>query len=123
MEKHLGSIDKEWLKYVLEAPGQKEYAVFWEGEMVGEVGITLPETDFPYFAITNIAVNPDFQRKGLGSQILTDLMTLHLANNETGWISNVHRSNQFAQTFFEKNGWQKAYEDEDGMISYIFKGL
>ena len=114
----LYGIDQEWLDFVLNDASGIEYAVFRDGEMVAVVGIELPTSKHPIYAIKNIAVSPMHQGRGIGSVILKKLLKIHPIKAEEQWIAFVEEKNTYAYHFFIRNGW-KEEKIESGMIKFI----
>jgi ribosomal-protein-alanine N-acetyltransferase len=77
--------------------------------------------------MTNIAVHPDYRRRGYGEQILRALMALAQENLMGLMTLEVRRSNAAAQALYHKVGMidvgyrKRYYEDnkEDALIMYI----
>jgi len=118
----LYGIDNEWLEFVLNNETGIEYAVFVVNEMVAVVGIELPTSTDPFYAITNIAVNPDLFRSGIGTLILKGLYEKHELKVGEKWIVYVEEKNYSAQSFFSKNGWKRK-KSNDGMIRFEMNNI
>ncbi len=120
IKKALYSIDQEWLEFVLNDETGVEYAVFLDGELIAVLGVEFPTDEDPYFAIKNLAINPSKFRRGLGSQVLTELIKLHVLKEEESWVAFVELNNLVAQKFFEKNNWKRVEDSDEGdaMIRY-----
>ena len=118
LKKSLGGIDEEWLNFILEDEQGIEYAVFLDNELICVIGITLPSQNNDYLVISNLAVHPDHRRKGIGSEVLGNL--LFKLKPKENWVSFVASENQKAADFFKKNGWAKRETDQDGMIRFEF---
>ena len=116
VRKALSSIDQDWLEHILNDDSGREYAIFLGEEFVAEVGIVFPIAQDAPFAITNIAVNPDWQRRGVGSVVLWQLAQTVGAHN---WLAYVASDNLNAQAFFRKNGWKAHLPPySEGMIAH-----
>ena len=123
LNKHLGPpIDQEWLDYVMAWSDGCEYSVFDVGELVAVVGIWFPTAEHPTYTISDLAVKPQLRGRGIGSQVLADLMTLHKLSSGQSWAAYVHVSNPRAKSFLEKHGWLCKCEvpDEHGMLHLTF---
>jgi len=77
LAKELGPMDKEWLNAVLKEKDGQEYSAFNKENLVAVVGIKFPNTEHPYYFITDIAVKPSLKNQGIGSQVLQKLIELH----------------------------------------------
>jgi len=97
--------DEEWLELVLSERDGAQYSVFDKEVLVAVVGIVFPDDEFPYYTITDLAINPGLRRKGIGAQILKDLPLLHPLKKNWRWRAHVSKSNPKALQFFQKQGW------------------
>jgi ribosomal protein S18 acetylase RimI-like enzyme len=120
IKKALGSIDEEWLNYILKDQSGKEYAFILNEKLVAVAGITYPNLTHPFYVLNNLAVNPGYQRKGIGQSVLQLLFQLHQLEATEYWAAYVHEGNGPAQDFFQSNGWKKAQHimTKDKMIQY-----
>lgn len=114
LQKFLGSIDEEWLTHILHDTEGVEYAVFQSEELVAVVGLVFGPQEI---TITNIAVAPDHQNQGLGSQVLRQLVEKEFSANGKSWQAFVDKDNEVALHFFAKNGWLAT--DEGEMVRYV----
>lgn len=64
--------------------------------------VSLPDTDYPLYCITAIAMNPSKKRKGLGSQVLQQLIRLPKFNQSNTWIAHVATDNIGGIRFLRK---------------------
>ena len=117
----LYDVDKEWLEFVLNDVSGREYAVFSGGELVAVVGIEFPTAEHASYALKNIAVHPGKFGQGIGSEVLKKLLLLNPLKEGENWMAFVEEENRVAQSFFEKNGWNKEIDgsNSDQMIKYI----
>ena len=115
----LGSIDEAWLHHILTDTKGQEYAALVDKQLVGVVGLELPEATERRIAITNIAVHPDRRRTGIGTQILQQLPQVITPQPGEGWLAYVDRHNEAAQRFFTHNGWSASDEAGDDMIRFL----
>lgn len=117
LNKELGPMDDDWLKHVLHAKDGCEYSVFRGTELVAVIGIKYPVETYPDFYLTDFAIKPDLRYQGIGSQILSELMTLHPCKPGQVWKGFINARNTKAIVFFRKNGWNVAdTPDKDGML-------
>lgn len=114
----LYDIDEEWLDYVLNEKGGVEYAVFYEDQLIAVVGVQFPDEDHPFYVMNNLAINPAYFRKGVGTMVLDRLFQMHPIEKSTWWVTYVEEKNRAAQDFFTKNGWSASMDDEDDMIQF-----
>ena len=77
-------------------------AAVWDGRTVGYVGVisAVPEGE-----ITNVAVHPDFRRKGIGEKILEYLKLEAKKRGIDSLYLEVRRSNEAAKSLYEKVGF------------------
>ena len=88
-----------------------------EGEIVGYGGIwhILDEGH-----ITNVAVHPDFRKRGIGMILVKSIMTLSKKMGITSFTLEVRESNEDAINLYLKNGFQLSgrrrnyYEEKNG---------
>ncbi len=97
--------DDEWLNHVLRETMGKEFSFFMGEELIAVVGILFPTQNEQAFYITDFAVKPNQQGKGVGSAVLTYLLSLHKVETVKIWKVYVNKRNKLAQKFFEKNKW------------------
>ena len=119
LAKVLGYVDEEWLHYILTDNKSREYAALQDGQLVGVVGLELPEATAHHIAITDIAVHPERRRSGIGTQILQQLPRVITPRPGGGWLAYVDRHNDAAQRFFARNGWSASNEAGDDMIRFL----
>ena len=118
----LGDIDPPWLEYVLTDTSGSEYAFYREGALVGVIGIVLPDGENPHPAITNIAVQPEHVRQGIGSAMLRELIYGEPGAEFAAWFTFVDVDNVAARAFFTASGWRQAGEaDEHDMVRYTYR--
>lgn len=119
MRTFLGGIDEEWLEHVLKEDKQKEYVVFLDEVMIGEVGLVLPDEEYPYFAITNLAIHPLHRSIGVGKHLLQELMSLQDPAGALPWRCYIHANNRAARHFFEGQRWKLLdLPVQDSMLPY-----
>lgn len=120
IKKALGFIDDEWLEFILNDANGIEYAIFQGNNMVSVVGLIFPTNEYHSYAIKNIAVNPEYFGKGIGTSVLKMLYKLHPLKTNEFWLTFVDKMNLSGQLFFKKNGWIKikGNELEDNMLRY-----
>ncbi len=74
--------------------------------------------------ITNLAVHPDFRRRGIGSRLLLAIIDYCLALGLQGISLEVRVSNEGAQTLYERFGFikvgrRKGYYQETGEDAFV----
>jgi len=123
LNKRLGPMDDDWLKHALDRSDGCEYSVFLEEELVAVVGILFPTSEYPAYYITDFAIRPGLRNKGIGSQVLKQLIALHNESHEKSWIAFIDTRNPKAKSFFEKNDWvcKSDKPDKDGMLKLEYK--
>lgn len=120
LNRFLGPIDDTWLESVLAQTNGIQYSVLGDAQLVAVLGVKVPDVYHQYYVITDMAVKPAMQGKGLGTRILSELYRLHpLKSNET-WRTYVNESNHRALVFFQKNGWVSdlTVPSRDGILSF-----
>ena len=123
LNKHLGPpVDQEWLDYVIAETDGCQYSVFDDGELVAVVGIKFPDAVHPAYTVTDIAVKPQLRERGIGSQVIADLIELHKLKPGQLWAAFVSVNNPRARSFLEKRGWVCKCEtpNEYGMLEFSF---
>ena len=104
-------------------PAARWLALLEDGRLVAYAGMWLIIDEAH---VTNVAVHPDFRRRGYGEKILRALMDL-ARDTCMGLITlEVRRSNEAAQALYHKAGFldvgyrKRYYEDnkEDALIMY-----
>lgn len=119
----LGTIDSDWLAYVLKDEEGMELAVYNErDELIAVVGIVLPNKNEGTCVISNIAIKPSMFRKGIGSKVLSMLVEKIELSHQQNWVAYVAAENIIAQRFFEKNNWLRNMADKnEDMYKYELK--
>ena len=75
-----------------------------DGVVVGYIG---SQTVFPESDVMNVAVHPDYRRKGIGAMLVEALIT-HLRNNRCESLTlEVRASNESAIALYEKLGFEQ----------------
>lgn len=120
IQKSLGYIDEEWFEYINNNKKGIELAVFQDNILIAVIGLAYPNAEDSSYFITNMAVKPTLQNRGLGSQILKTLIDKTDLKPNEFWAVNVFKFNIKAQRFFEKNTWKKMGEIEEDMIQYEY---
>ncbi len=115
-------VDQEWLDCVMSETDGCQYAVCEAGEVVACVGIKFPDPEHPTYTITDIAVKPQRKGRGIGAQVLAELMRLHPCKSRQSWVAFVDEHNPKAKSFLEKCGWlcESEAADEHGMLEMRF---
>lgn len=77
-----------------------------------------------YGQITNLAVDPDYQRQGIGAKMLTTIIRFALSKNISTISLEVRVSNNKAQELYKKFGFnfvgkRKGYYQETGEDAYV----
>lgn len=120
IKKAIGDIDEEWLHYILNDKTGIEYAVFKENELVAVIGVSFPTKKNSYYGIHNIAINPKYFRKGIGSMVLKQLYQLHPLKQKEAWLAFVHQDNLAAKLFFERNNWSFIQVEDENLMRYEY---
>lgn len=107
LNKQLGPMEEndEWLSTLDNEEGCT-YSVFQHKKLVAVIGIVFPDTDYPHYCITNIAIKPTLRSKGIGKKVVEKIMQLHQPKKGQSWIAHVDEKNPRAKLFFENNGWK-----------------
>jgi N-acetylglutamate synthase-like GNAT family acetyltransferase len=113
----LGHVDEAWLAYVLADETGAEYVMEREGQLMGVAGISFANEQNPFYVITNLAVNPGYAGRGIGSLFLKEITTRIPLEQHQYWVTFVETFNEPAQRFFIKNDWTQTHR-EDEMIRY-----
>lgn len=116
----LGDIDLEWLEFVQKDKTAQEFAIRQNGTLLAVAGVVFPIAEKPAYVISNIAVNPDFMQKGIGSKVLVLILQQFKLKSNEYWLAYVERENEVAQSFFERNGWRSINDEGEGMLTYRF---
>ena len=116
----MGGIDEEWLTHILEDTKGMEFVVLHKNKFLAVIGIILPNEKEKAYVITNIAVNPGYTNRGIGSKILKQFLQQFDLKQEEYWMAYVAELNKIAHQFFEENGWIRT-GTEEGMIRYFLK--
>ncbi|MTB49481.1 GNAT family N-acetyltransferase [Lewinella sp. W8] len=120
MATFLGEVDQEWLASVLSGEEGMELVVMQDGIVVGEVGIVYATADHPYHVISNVAVNPANRNKGIGLQLLREIVLLpELGGKEIR--AYLSKNNGSAIRVFRRAGWKDGTE-EGGMLTFCWTG-
>lgn len=96
-----------------------------DGKVVGYGGMWLVLDEAH---ITNVAIHPEFRRRGIGEAIMRALMKKAASMNIEGMTLEVRASNYVAQSLYKKLGFQEGgirkgyYSDnhEDALIMWNF---
>ena len=96
------------------------YTAKWMRKIVGFVGIWNEDSKFH---IVNIAVHPDYRKKGIGSKLMQFVISLARQSHKKEIYLEVRKSNKVAQKLYKKFGFnvvdtiEKYYTNgEDGLI-------
>lgn len=81
------------------------YCILYDKIIIG--GLIVSQNGFNVKEIVRIFVDPDFQRRGIGSEILTQLIDISEAK---AWTAGTILWNQANRSFLEKNGFEKIGE-------------
>ena len=98
LNRQLGPMEKEtwetWQGYQQEGEPSIELGIHVDSALVGVVQIGLPEKEYPQYYILAIAVDPGQKRKGLGSQLLQQLLRLESLQQSKTWMAHVDIENK-----------------------------
>ena len=124
LNRALGPMKEEtwelWQSYRTPEEPCIELSIHLSSNLIGVVHVSLSSNTFPQHCILAIAIHPSQKGKGLGSQILKQLMELAWFDKSKTWIAHVDEKNKGGIRFFEKNGWERLPGLENGMITYKF---
>ncbi|MBX2816912.1 MAG: GNAT family N-acetyltransferase [Saprospiraceae bacterium] len=120
MNKALGPMDDDWLRYVMEDENGIQIAIHSQETLISVIGIVPPEKEGGPFVISGFAVNPVVQNLGYGTASLHLLLKEFALQHVSQWICYVASENDVARHFFQKNGWRPGVA-ENGMIPFYFK--
>ena len=126
-EVELLSYEEPWPKemfvmdYLFNA--QSEYYVArWMGKIVGFIAVW---NELEKLHIVNIAVNPKYRKKGIGTNLLGFAIKLAKKNSKKEIYLEVRKSNEIAQKLYEKFGFVRIKEIEryynNGENGYIMR--
>ena len=122
LNKELGPMDDKWLEHVLEEKDGCEYGVFRGKELIAVIGIKYPVEKYPDYYLTDFAIKPDLRYRGIGSEVLKELMRLRPLKSRQSWKAFINVRNAKAVAFSMKNGWSIAdTPDKDGMLAIEYK--
>ena len=123
LNRELGPMDQEWIDYTLKEKDGQTYGVFSKGKLVAVAEVKFPNPEHTYYVITSIAVKPSLRKKGIGSQVLQELVKLHSLKKNQYWKAFVNTKNKTAKLFLEKNAWicESEIPDEHGIITFELK--
>ena len=112
--------EKEFAEYLSKFEPEKIQVIQFEGNDIGRLRIVRsPESIY----IGGVQILPDFQSKGIGSAIFTDLIN---ESESTGIpvTLEVHRVNKRAISFYEKLGFQETGNTEKQILmKYVPKSM
>ncbi|WP_020536089.1 GNAT family N-acetyltransferase [Lewinella cohaerens] len=117
IQRALGHVDEEWLAYVLADETGAEYVMLREDQLMGVAGVSFANEQNPFYVITNLAINPAYAGRGIGSLFLEKITARVPLEQHQYWATFVEIFNEPAQRFFTKNNWEQTLH-EDGMIRY-----
>lgn len=91
--------------------GGLEHGMVWveEGRVVGNVSVMLtdvPRSFGPGYAITNVAVHPDYRRRGLARQLMRASLEMVRQKGGKFAILQVEANNDGARTLYENLGFR-----------------
>ncbi len=120
LNKYLWPMDSDWLEAVLSETDWCEYSFFRNWKLIGVVWIKFPKQDTSYY-ITDFAINPQFKKKGLGSQVLRKVFDIHPLKPDEIWTTFVSEKNTIAKSFFEKNWFVYSSNKLNEMMKLIYR--
>ena len=98
------AVDHEWLDYVLSDETGIQYVAILDERLVGTFGLVKPVPEFRFWALTDIAVNPEYRKQGIASTILAALPELTGTNQVVAFVM---QNNKVAFEMFTRAGWLK----------------
>jgi aminoglycoside 3-N-acetyltransferase I len=113
-------VEEPYLTRLLENPGFVVYVVIFGNEIVG--GLTAYELPMYYsedseLFIYDIAIKPEFQRKGLGRQLLSSLKKHCVQNAIKVMFVEAHEEDKHAVDFYHSTG---GHAEKVIHFNYIF---
>ena len=101
---------ERYIRSIINTPGFLGYT-FWNGEIVAFVfGVLDDYFEGVLFSISEFAVSPAFQRKGVGSEVL-QMLEEKLSHSGVDAV-NLHTSTHLpAYGFYKKNGYEEVVEN------------
>ena len=122
LDKALGPMDEDWLEFILKDQTGGQFSILLEDTLLAVVGIAWSTPTTPQHTITDLAVHPNYRRKGLGKRSLQLLMQYVESSEDQKWIAWVDPQNQNALQFLLGLGWQvekKNEEEEMHLLSWV----
>ena len=115
-----GRLNEEWLECVLKEDPPAQFSFFDDGQLVAVMGIAVPSQNHPYFVITDIAVDPQKKRNGIGAKVIRQLRARYIDSgfSVNEWRAYVETDNEGGQKFFSSLGWTRDVEIDDGMYCF-----
>ncbi len=106
LNRRLGPLDEEWLDHVLAEPAGVQLVVTDDrGAPVGLAGCAWDPAGGAH-AITDLAVCPRRRRSGLGSDVVSSVLTWGHHPPARRWVAFVDPDNRAAVAFFAAIGWR-----------------
>lgn len=123
LNRQLGPMDTAWLEHVLADATGVQLSFFLGDTLVAVLGVAFPPTpDLPY-VITDLAVQPERRRQGIGRTALALVLAAAEFAEATVWEVYVSPDNPCAQQFFARQGWAQSAvaTHEDAMLTYQYR--
>lgn len=108
------NVDNYWT-YVTQNDGVKYFKAYRNGRLVGALHCEMPDKTL----YLSVLVIPEYQRQGIGTEILKDVLRGKLMAFETVEVS-VDEKNVASVKLFEKMGFIPISQ-EDGLVIYTYK--
>jgi GNAT superfamily N-acetyltransferase len=120
LNRHLGPMDKDWLDAVLSEPESEgvTWAVFRDNEMVAVVETFFRSGNGSSAVITGLATKPNLRGQGIGTTVLTMILSHHKRKGITNHIAYISINNKAGQRCAEKADFVRVTSkpDEHGYI-------
>lgn len=118
LDRELGPMDTDWLDAVLSERDGVQLVAIIQARPVALVGCVWGHQPDGLHGVTDVAVAPGMQRRGIGSRALDLVLEWPGHPPSRGWMAVVNPLNVVARSFLTKQGWQEGAPQEGGMIRF-----
>ena len=100
-------------------PFSKRFEYFIDDKSVGYVEYSIM---YERMELDNINVLPEYRKKGIGSKLMSHLISIAIENHVVNITLEVRNSNEIARNMYKKFGFREVafrkyyYGDEDGIL-------
>lgn len=109
----LGPMDEEWLAYVMSSEEGAQFSFTVGDELLAVAGVQFPAPGYDCYYLSDLAIQPQRRRQGLGRQALALLLAHPGLQATAHWRCGVAMpGNPAALAFFSLAGWQSRQVDE-----------